>query len=348
MVNSYIRARRPDGSECEIDLIRLEDALEGVEPGKHYFLPESGKIVFHSEFFDEDEDLEDEDDAEAGGEMLPLDAISSSERFRWMEDFIFTVRSISAQSALRRALNQKKPFRQFKDALLQYPTVRQQWFEFEASKVRAEAISLIKSFDWEVLEVVDSRPVQKTADEIDPVEDLQPTEEEMDWILRGASEITGRGGRTQLALLLKGSKDKKLLKHNLERSAAYGKLSLLTIEEIENRIDHVIRKGDLNVELSGDLPLVFLPNSTWERVRDWSNEQECRRAAMADKHDLNDILVQWRQRQREEQIRLIDSVVRLDDASARRILEAWREVAGKEVRNRIDVALTGRSHSSST
>src|SRR5437762_1507603 len=84
--------------------------------------------------------------------------ISSHERFRWMESFIETVHSIAAQSALRGALRQKKPFRSFKDALMEYPAVRQQWFQFEAARVKREAIALIESFDWEILEVIDNRP----------------------------------------------------------------------------------------------------------------------------------------------------------------------------------------------
>jgi len=64
----------------------------------------------------------------------------------------------------------------------------------------------------------------------------------------GSWEIATSGGRSQLGLLLKGSKDKRLLKHNLQASPAFGQLSFLTLEEIENRIDHVIRKGDLRVE----------------------------------------------------------------------------------------------------
>jgi hypothetical protein len=88
--------------------------------------------------------------------------------------------------------------------------------------------------------------------EVDPAARLAPTKEEREWILRGASEIAGKGGRSQLALLLKGSKDKKLLKHNLDHSPVYGKLSFLIIEEIENRIDHLIRKNDLRLESSGD------------------------------------------------------------------------------------------------
>src|SRR5215467_11664616 len=106
------------------------------------------------------------------------------------------------------------------------------------------------------MKVVDNRPVRAAAEQkIDPAEKLAPTKEEYEWILRGASEIAAKGGRSQLSLLLKGSKSKAVLKHHLERSPAYGKLSYLTIEEIENRIDHVIRKGALALHyFGGDLP----------------------------------------------------------------------------------------------
>src|SRR5436190_373869 len=123
MSNAFIRARREDGSECVIDLIQLEDALEGAELGQFYFLPDSGRIVlrrgrdpFGFDDIDSDEEgEEDRDEPELGPNALPLDPISSRVRFEWMEDFIQSVHSITAQSALRYALRQKKPFRQFKD-----------------------------------------------------------------------------------------------------------------------------------------------------------------------------------------------------------------------------------------
>ena len=119
MSNAYIRARREDGSECTIDLTELEDALNGVTPGEYYFLPSSCKVFFHSQddlidALDSEEDGEQDDTSEQA-EALGIDPVSSRERFRWMEDFIDSVYSISAQSALRNALRQKKPFRNFKD-----------------------------------------------------------------------------------------------------------------------------------------------------------------------------------------------------------------------------------------
>jgi hypothetical protein len=301
----------------------LETALAGGMGGNYLFFSESGKIVFLPK-----EDLfgmggpDDEDEQEAipeDVEILPLDPISSHERFRWMESFIETVHSIAAQSALRGALRQKKPFRTFKDALMEYPAVRQQWFQFEAVRVKREAIALIESFDWEILEVVDNRPAQNISIEIDPAVRLLPTGEERDWILRGASEIAAKGGRAQLALRLKGSKDKKLLKHDLNRSPACGKLSFLTIEEIENRIDHLIRNDELRIEFFGDLPLILLCDPAWEHVRPWSNELECRQAASAGERALNEILFQWRNRPRHEQLHLLDAVTSLDPSSTREL-----------------------------
>ena len=343
MSNAYVRAKRPDGSECTIDLIELETALEGDMGSTYLFFPETGKIVFRpgeDPFGIDEMDDEDEQDGKAEGtEVLTLDRIPSHERFRWMEDFIETVYSVSARSALRNALNQKKPFRHFKDALLEFPAVRQQWFQFEARKLKEEAIDFIESLDWEILKVVDRRPVENVSPEIEPAERLQPTGEEREWILRAGSEIAAKGGRSQLALLLKGSKDKKLLKHHLQNSPAYGKLSFLTLEEIENRIDHLIRLNELRVEFFGDFPLILLSDAAWEHVRPWSNEQECRRAAAADDRTLNEILLQWRNRPRPEQFHLLDAVTSLDPDSERWILQAWREVAGKEVRTRIEEKL---------
>jgi hypothetical protein len=339
----YLRAKRPNGSECTINLIELEAAFDD-DMAEYFFDPESGRIVSHLkpdlfgygdiEEGDEDETSENESIKE---EWLPIDRICSHERFEWMEEFTITVYSMTAQTALRQALAKRKPFRNFKDTLMGYPGVRQQWFGFEDAKQRQYAVDFIERLDWKVIEVVDNRPARAgTEQEIDPAEKLSPTREEREWILRGASEIAAKGGRSQLALLLKGSKDKKLLKHGLNHSEAYGKLSILTIEEIENRIDHLIRQDQLRVGFFGDLPLIIMTDGAWEEVRPWSDAQEWRRAAAASDRELSDILLQWRNLPRSEQLHLLDASASLDSNSALRTLRAWHSVAGKEMRARIE------------
>ncbi len=337
-LSCFARVRHPDGEELTIDLIELEDALQGGPPGDYYLLPKSGRVILISfeEIDDESEEAMLPDDEEA----LPIDTIESRVHFRWMEEFIGTVHSIAAQNSLRGTLRHKRPFRNFKDALMEFPVLRKKWFQFEALKVKTEAVSLLESLDFEILEIVDSRPHESITEEIDAAENVPLTVEEHECILRGAWQVAAKGGRSQLSLLLKGSKNKSVLKHGLDQSPVYGKLSYLTIEEIENRIDQLIRKGELRTEFLGDLPLILLTDQSWLRIQPWAHEYECRLAASADARGLTDILNDWRNRRREEQHQLLKAMASTQREPARRVLQAWYGLAGKEMRSKIDTALS--------
>jgi hypothetical protein len=337
-LSGFVRVRHPSGEELNIDLIELEDALQGVAPGDYYLLPKSGRVIFLSsdEMEDEGEEAVIPDDEEA----LPIDTIESRVQFRWMEEFIDTVHSIAAQNALRDALRHKRPFRNFKDALMEFPVLRKKWFQFEAQKVKTEAVDLLESLDFEILEIVDPRPLESITEEIDAAENVLLTVEEHECILRGAWQVAAKGGRSQLSLLLKGSKNKSVLKHGLDQSPVYGKLSYLTIEEIENRIDQLIRKGELRTEFFGDLPLILLTDQSWLRIQPWANEYECHLAASADARTLTEILNNWRNRRREEQHQLLEAMVSTERESARRVLQAWHGLAGKEMRSKIETTLS--------
>ena len=47
-------------------------------------------------------------------------------------------------------------------------------------------------------------------------------QEDIRMILRGADELISNGGRSMLAKILKGSKDKKILEYKLNECPAYG------------------------------------------------------------------------------------------------------------------------------
>jgi hypothetical protein len=70
-LSCFVRVRHPDGKEFNIDLIQLEDALQGTLPGHCYFLPKSGRIIFISsqEMDDESEETTVSDDEE---KALPI------------------------------------------------------------------------------------------------------------------------------------------------------------------------------------------------------------------------------------------------------------------------------------
>jgi len=53
-----------------------------------------------------------------------------------MEDFIYTLPPGRLQEQLEIAISGRKPFRRFKDVLLNYPQERQAWFDFQEEQQR--------------------------------------------------------------------------------------------------------------------------------------------------------------------------------------------------------------------
>jgi hypothetical protein len=70
------------------------------------------------------------------GRYLRIEPIPSNEAFQFMCDFVEEVRNARACDSLSRALGGNKPFRRFKDALLDFPVERDRWFEYEATRIR--------------------------------------------------------------------------------------------------------------------------------------------------------------------------------------------------------------------
>jgi hypothetical protein len=74
----------------------------------------------------------------------------SNEKWRWMEEFALAQQdNPKLFNQLVTALRGRKPFRNFKDALLDFPEDRENWFAFENQKVR-EFIE-----DWAKSEKID-------------------------------------------------------------------------------------------------------------------------------------------------------------------------------------------------
>ncbi|MEK3879610.1 RQC-minor-1 family DNA-binding protein [Paenibacillus sp. FSL M7-0420] len=99
-------------------------------------------------------------------------------------------------------------------------------------------------------------------------------------ILQAADEIIAAGGRTLLAKILKGSKEKKLLELDLDDTPAYGFYRELTMEQIMEKVDVLIEAGYLKTELSGKLPMIEFTVYGWtvrreraaeELLREWEN-----------------------------------------------------------------------------
>lgn len=91
-----------------------------------YLDTETGAILLTGEDADDiPEDIAD------NPRYLEIEPISAHVSFHIMEAFVATVTDAHAAASLARALEGRKPFRRFKDALLEFPALRQAWFQFE-------------------------------------------------------------------------------------------------------------------------------------------------------------------------------------------------------------------------
>lgn len=122
-----------------IDLEELTWALNSRDPlgeCSHWLNIESGTIL---SLIGPDADDEADADPRADDRWLFIEPIESSEAFRVMEDFVDQCGDDDLARALGQALQQRKPFRGFKDVLAAHPMQRETWFAFERQAMEAIA-----------------------------------------------------------------------------------------------------------------------------------------------------------------------------------------------------------------
>jgi hypothetical protein len=104
-------------------------AFEDYETDLRHFVDrQTGEVLSLLE-----EDMDEEDlerlDAEPDRYLL-IEPVPSWVSYEVMSDFVETLPEGKARRELVRALQQRHPFRRFKDVLLNYPAVREDWFRF--------------------------------------------------------------------------------------------------------------------------------------------------------------------------------------------------------------------------
>ncbi|QQE79154.1 RQC-minor-1 family DNA-binding protein [Alicyclobacillus sp. SO9] len=165
----------------------------------------------------------------------------------------------------------------------------------------------------------------------------QLPEKEIKFILRGSDYIIGRAGRTMLAKILKGSRDKKLLaisqELELHNNEAYGSLSQYTLAQITDKIDWMIRHGYLKLEYEWKMPVILFTDKGWEIEREelakdfldeWDRWIDNRLpvVSMSYLKDLNRGLVTL----------FLDKVMQTNDPKYLPLLRKWEPIDYKKVR----------------
>jgi len=116
------------------DLITALEASEG-EVEWYLDLTNGAVVPLFSDLVDDDPALADAVENQPD-RFLPIEPIGSHEAFRIMEAFVEALPDGEPATSLASALCQRHPFRQFKDALLSWPHIREQWFRFHNARMR--------------------------------------------------------------------------------------------------------------------------------------------------------------------------------------------------------------------
>jgi hypothetical protein len=133
---------------------QIKEIAEQIDCGFRCFIhKENGELIFlpdeqsypgtEMEFWEEELEKVEENFTD----YFVIDTLEPHESFTIMEDFVETLPdSESLKGRLIQALNQHKPFQQFKSVIDNSGAFRQQWFDFKERKLQEWVEEHIKQF----------------------------------------------------------------------------------------------------------------------------------------------------------------------------------------------------------
>jgi superfamily II DNA helicase RecQ len=167
-----------------------------------------------------------------------------------------------------------------------------------------------------------------------------PSEEEIKNILRAADEIIFVAGRTMLAKILKGSKDKKLLEQELNQCPSYGYYNQLSIEEITKIIDWMIVNNYLDIDYNGRLPMIIFSDKGFETYKPFYVDELYNCILNVSENTSDDLIEQLKQTNREVVKLLLLRIGVSKNIGFIRFLTKWEAVEVKKVRFMINGAIS--------
>jgi hypothetical protein len=163
--------------------------------------------------------------------------------------------------------------------------------------------------------------------------------EEIKAILRAADELIAAGGRNLLSKILKGSKDKKVLKHGLDSCPVYGFYKNLPLPEITKRVDWMIENGYLGIDYAGKLPVIVFSKTGWEIEREtYAEELFQKMQHLLDTGDYS-FVSELKDRNRGMILLLIKKIKKTNNPQFIPLLRAWQFTEYKKVQAELQRAV---------
>lgn len=154
-------------------------------------------------------------------------------------------------------------------------------------------------------------------------------------ILRGADELISTGGRSMLAKILKGSKDKKIFEYKLNECPAYGYYQDMKLDGISKCIDWMIKKDYLRIEYDYRLPLLVFSEKGWQIEKETFAQELYQRMCLDVEEKKARVIFEMKEVNRQVVMCVLDKIEKEGTEEFLPYLEAWKMLEVKKVAARI-------------
>lgn len=180
-----------------------------------------------------------------------------------------------------------------------------------------------------------SRKVRRVPVSLDAGEIKDLPQEDIRMILRVADELISTGGRSMLAKILKGSKDKKIFEYKLNECPAYGYYQDMKLDDISKCIDWMIKKDYLRIEYDYRLPLLVFSEKGWQIEKETFAQELYQRMCLDVEEKKARVIFEMKEVNRQVVMCVLDKIEKDGTKEFLPYLEAWKMLEVKKIAARI-------------
>ena len=180
-----------------------------------------------------------------------------------------------------------------------------------------------------------SKKVRRVPVVLDAGEIKDLPQEDIQIILRGADELISTGGRSMLAKMLKGSKDKKIFEYKLNECPAYGYYQDMKLDDISKCIDWMIKEDYLRIEYDYRLPLLVFSEKGWQIEKETFAQELYQRMCLDVEEKKARVIFEMKEVNRQVVMCELDKIEKDGTKEFLPYLEAWKMLEVKKVAARI-------------
>lgn len=180
-----------------------------------------------------------------------------------------------------------------------------------------------------------SKKVRRVPVILDAGEIKDLPQEDIRMILRGADALISTGGRSMLAKILKGSKDKTIFKYKLNECPAYGYYQDMKLDDISKCIDWMIKEDYLRIEYDYRLPLLVFSEKGWQIEKETFAQELYQRMCLDVEEKKARVIFEMKEVNRQVVMCVLDKIEKEGTEEFLPYLEAWKMLEVKKVAARI-------------